>query len=689
MLDYFFKQNHFEIPLYQRTYDWKKRNCEILFDDILDIHKVSEMPGSEGKYKKHFFGIVICLIDQQTGHRAIIDGQQRVTSVALLLAAIRDAVLDEKIESEDDRLASKIDRRLKDQDYGTVFIKPIEKDRIVYDAIMTHDIILDEYAGSNILINYNYFKERVLKLDDITIDQFIECLDNLYIVPIHLSSLDDDAQKVFESINSTGLSLTEGDKIRNYMLMNHSPADQERYYKRYWTKIDDGAIDTTRFIRDYLTAGTGNIPRLNNVYDDFKKYAKFRRITEEAFVELFEELVQYSRYYHNLQENNLNHISENASLLMFRINYQRATVVYPFIMKILNYHETGNLTDEEVVDVLGVIENYILRRAICKLPTNTLNKVFSGIFYSLIRDDSGGFAERFKYSLLRREGTARYPRDEEVFYHLTETDLYNTRTVCTHVLATIEHANRDSQDTLERIEDGKLTVEHVMPQTLSKEWIGHLGENYREVHDVWLHRLGNLTLTAYNSKYSNKSYEFKRNLEDSGFRESRLWLNRIMAESETWTEDRIRERNTILADRFLKVVPELVTSYEAPIAVDDSVIYSLEEADNEFYGIQVTGFLFDGERYAARSAIDAYTQILRMFYDQDPVKFTTLMNEKGSSLWMSSDSVKAKAWGYDEIAPGVWTSKDMDNPRKARFLRQFAAFFGMEFDDIAFIVKGK
>lgn len=694
VLDYFFKQNEFEIPLYQRNYDWTKKNCEILFDDILDIHKVSEMSDSEEKYRKHFFGIVICLIDQHTGHRAIIDGQQRVTSVALLLAAIRDTLVNGEIESQDDKLGDKIDRRLRDQDDGTIFIRPIEKDRIVYDAIITDDVILDDYRGSNILKNYEYFKKRILRLDGITIDQFMECLKNLNIVPIHLSSMDDDAQKVFESINSTGLSLTEGDKIRNYMLMNHTPENQRRYYERYWTKIDDGSINTTNFIRDYLTAVTGIIPQMGNVYDDFKKYVKFRRINEKCFVELFEELTQYSRYYRNLKKNNLNYISEDASVLMFRINYQKATVIYPFLMKILNYHEAGNLTNEEVVEVLNITENYILRRLICKLPTNTLNKVFNNLFHTLIKDDSGDFTERLKHALLKRGGTAEYPKDEDVLYHLTETDLYSRRAVCTHVLATIEHANRDSQDTLIRITDGKLTVEHVMPQTLSKEWIEQLGDDYKDIHETWLHRLGNLTLTAYNSKYSNKSYKFKRNLEDSGFRESRLWLNRMMAENDEWTENLIQERNIFLANRFIKIMPEFSSSYEPPAEIDDMRVYSLNEDDDEFNGIKVTGFIFDGERHVAKSAMDAYLQMLKMFYDLDSVKFKAVEGEKGpgrAGIWISSNPAedKEKEWGYVKIVPGMWTYKALNNPTKAKILRDFAIAYDFKFSDVAFIAKRK
>ena len=688
MLDYFFKQDFFEIPLYQRSYNWGTGNCETLLSDIFEIHKLSESSGLELKYKNHFFGIVICLRDQYTGDRTIIDGQQRVVSVALLLAAIRDAIIDEQIKPLDDKLSDKIDRKLKDQDEGGVFIKLVEVDKPAYDAIIYRDAIPDEHEKSNIVSNYNYFKKRLLGMKEITLDQFVDCLEGLYIVPIHLNSTHDDAQKVFESINSTGLSLTEGDKIRNYMLMNHSPRDQKNYYNRYWTKMDDGSFDMTLFVRSYLTAITGNVPNMYDVYDDFKNYTKFLRTDEVSFIELFEEMLRYSRYYRHIANSDFNHISDEASSVMFRINYHGPTVVYPFLMKVMDYHESGNISDKEVVDTLKIVEDYILRRALCKISTNSVNYFFSNMFHTLVKDDSGSFTDRFKYALLKREGGARYPRDEEVSYHLCNTDLYLSRTACTHALAVIENANKDTRDTLERISDGKLTMEHVMPQTLSKEWREHLGENHKEIHETWLHRLGNLTLTAYNSKYSNRPYEFKRNLEYTGFRESRLWLNRIMAESDRWTEDVIKERNTLLANRFLKIMPEPTTSYEPPVTIDDSLICYLSDNIDKFYKIQVKGFIFEGERHSAQGGIDAYIQILRMIYDLDPVKFKTVIKQKGEDnlrMELGSDPVRYEKSSLTEIIPGVWTSRSMGNQTKVKFLKEFATSYGIGFDDIAFI----
>lgn len=688
MLEYFFKENYFNIPLYQRSYNWKKENCEKLFDDVIDIHEMSEPQNSEKKYRKHFFGIVICLRSEYTGDLTIIDGQQRVVSVALLLAAIRDALLDGQIKSSEERLSDEIDNKLKNQYKGNIFIKPVEKDKPAYDAIIYRDAISEEYENSDIVSNYNYFKERILKLKDIRLDQFMECLSRLYIVPVHLSNMDDDAQKVFESINSTGLNLTEGDKIRNYMLMNHSPEDQEKYYNRYWKKIDDDSFDMTLFIRSYLTAITGTRPVMTEVYSYFKEYTKFLRTNEELFIGLFEDMVKYSRYYRYIANSDLNRISNEASSVMFRINYHGPTVVYPFLMRIIDYHESGNISKEEVVEILKIVEDYILRRALCKMWTTSVGTFFKNMFHTLVKDDSGSFAERLTYNLLKPKGGARYPRDEEVSYHLRETDLYSSPTACTHALATIEHSNEDTQDTLKRISDGKLTIEHVMPQVLSKEWEEHLGENHKEIHKTWLHRLGNLTLTAYNSKYSNRSYEIKRNLKDSGFMESRLWLNRIMAENDRWTEDVIKERNILLVNRFLEVMPELTTSYEPPVTVDGSIVYSLNQDNDEFYGIRVKGFLFDGESHSAKSAIDAYVQMLRMFYDLDPVKFKTVIKERGEdNLWMEldPDTSQYNEWSHAEIGPGVWTSRDMDNPTKAKFLKEFATSYGIRFDDVALI----
>lgn len=690
IMEYFFKKDNFNIPLYQRSYNWKKGNCEKLFDDVINIHIISETQNSKKRYKKHFFGIVICLRSEYTGDLTIIDGQQRVVSVALLLAAIRDALLDGQIKSSEERLSDEIDNKLKNQNEGNIFIRLVKKDKPAYDAIIYRDIVPEEYEESDIVSNYNYFKERILKLEDVTSDQFMECLSRLYIVPVHLSNTDDDAQNVFESINSTGLNLTEGDKIRNYMLMNHSPEDQEKYYNRYWKKIDDDSFDMTLFIRSYLTAVTGTRPPMTEVYDYFKTYAEFLRTNEESFIGLFEDMLKYSRYYRYIANSDLNRISDEASSVMFRINYHGPTVVYPFLMRVVDYHESGNISKEEVVDILKIVEDYILKRALCKMGTASVGTFFRNMFNTLVKDDSGSFAERLKYTLLKQKGGARYPRDEEVSYYLRETDLYSSPTACTHALATIEHANEDTQDTLKRISGGKLTIEHIMPQVLSKEWEEHLGKNHKEIHETWLHRLGNLTLTAYNSKYSNRPYEIKRGLKDSGFRESRLWLNRIMAESDRWTEDVIKERNILLTNRFLKVMPEFESSYAPPPTERNNLDeYTLEEDNEVFTGMEIKGYVFDGNRVETNSGIEAYLKLLGEIYQIDPLKFKAFEKRirAGPSRKLVASDIEGlrDKWKYEKISPDMWASKYLGHKTKAWLLKYLIESYDIEPGDVAFI----
>jgi uncharacterized protein with ParB-like and HNH nuclease domain len=654
-------------------------------EDLIELHEMSKIPNPRFE-NEHFFGIMICLTIPYSRDLAVIDGQQRLVTTALLLAALRDVLNSGEVESERDTLEVELDEMLLIRHEGSPYLKLVERDHPAYQAIVYRERIPDEYEESSIVKNYEYFKERMLDLE-MTVDQFMECLRRLYIVPVILDNRENDAQKVFESINSTGLNLTEGDKIRNYMLMGYDDSEQENYYDRYWVKIDDGTIDMTDFIRDYLTAVTGTVPSFKNVYSSFKIHTKKEKRDDESFEKLFKELLRYSRYYKYIESGNLDRISKKASMLMYRINHQQTTVVYPFLMRILDCHESGFFSTKEVEEILSIVENYILRRALCRFPSSTLGWVFRNLFQTLVKDDSEDLIEKLKYDLLEREGSAEYPRDDIVRLHLSENNLYSNYTACTHALAVMEHASRDTVDTLKRITDKELTVEHVMPQRLPREWIEHLGYDYKEIHEKWLHKIGNLTLTAYNSSYSNRSYEFKRDLKETGFKESRLWLNRMMAENEKWTDDVMKERNELLVERFLEVMPEFNTTYEPPILVDGLIIRSLDMDDDMFRNVVVSGFVFDNVTYVASSGIDAYVQMLKMFYDLDPVKFRNYVKNKEDDLWMRIDFEKAEEWNMTEIGSGIWTFRNMGNITKAKFLRGFSALYGFELNSMGFIAK--
>ncbi len=692
MLGHFFKQDFLEIPLYQRNYDWKIENCERLFEDIIDILKLSKISKPEYRHRKHFFGSIIYMIDQDTDARIIIDGQQRITTIALLLAAIRDCVIDGPVVSTDPKLPDKLDRKLKDQDNGNIFIIPIEKDRAPYTAIMNRE--KESYdEASNVTVNYNYFKERLQTLSEMTIDEFLEGIDKLYVMVIRLNSREDDAQMVFESINSTGLNLNEGDKIRNYLLMNHNVREQRIYYEKYWRRIDDGSFDLSRFFRDYQTAISGKIPKRDETYLDFKKYTR----GQNDPVKLFEDIVRYAGHYRAIVKEDLDHISKRASALMHRINVQNATVSYPFIMRVLdaNKEYPDLLSNKDTEEVLEVLENYMLRRSICKIPTNALNKVFQNLFSNLTKIHGlNRFADRLRYSLLVKEGSSRYPLDKEVRINLIEMEIYHNR-ICSYVLSVIENANKDAGDTLTRVYNGELSVEHVMPQKKSDAWKDEIGDNYDAVHETWLHRLGNLTLTAYNSEYSNRPYSEKRGLKDLGFMESGLRLNGMMKDNERWTEDVISERNEKMVEDFIRFMPELRTIYVPPPEEMRGVSeYTLEEDEEFFTGMNIKGYIFKGKRYETRNGAQAFVSLLREAYKIAPTKMMAIEKEKGRGqlgLWLLSDLEDTKnKHQYKQIGPDLWVCKDVSHSDKARFLKRIMALYDIEPGDVAFIgTKGK
>lgn len=691
ILDHFFKQNFIEIPLYQRNYDWKEKNCEKLFEDIIDVFRISNDSKSEFRYRTHFFGSIIYMIDQNTDARVVIDGQQRITTLALLLAAVRDGIDEGSIVTSDSKLQDKLDRKLKDQDDGHIFLSLVEKDQPAYEAIVNGE--KDRYdLTSNVTINYNYFKKRI-QLQEITVDQFVESMEKLYIMYIRLDSMVDDAQMVFESINSTGLNLTEGDKVRNYLLMNHEVKDQKKYYNRYWRRIDDSSFDLSRFFRDYITAVTGKIPRTSEIYLEFKKYTKSLRSSKDTFEGMFEEIVSYSDYYRMIMGPNMDHISKKASMQMYRINYQEATVSYPFMMRLLNANKNDDtLSNKDIEDVLEVLENYMLRRSVCKIPTNALNKIFQNLYETLTKDGTDNFVEKLKYLLLKKEGSSRYPRDMEVMTSLKGMDLYNSNT-CPQVLSVIENANRDTTDTLKRSCEKELSIEHVMPQKLSESWKSYLGDEYAQIHETWLHRLGNLTFTAYNSEYSNRPYDEKRKIKDFGFIDSGLRLNRIMKENDIWNENVMKERNEIMTNDFIRFMPEFNSSYVPPPAERNNIDeYTLEEDDETFRRMNIKGYVFDGKRVETKSGVQAYLELLSEIYKIDSVKFKVSAEKivAGQTIpKLTSDigSVEGE-WDkldYEKISPDMWANKRLNHDSKAYILKSLIASYDIEPGDVAFI----
>lgn len=571
-------KKRFVIPVYQRNYDWKQENCKQLFDDLVKVER--------GGRRTHFFGSIVSVYQPsgRTTEFLVVDGQQRLTTVSLLLLAIYNLMKAGKVTSGDANLAQRIyEEYLVDKfqpEETRVKLKPVQNDREAFTKLFAEDAAV-RIADSHITKNYDYFVQRVLA-NEITVDEIVEAIEKLQIINIELSG-DDNPQLIFESINSTGVDLTEGDKIRNYVLMDLSASLQEKYFSTYWKPMEqlvhrsDGGDGVGLFVRDFLSAEQGEIPNLNRVYPEFKLFAEQHADREE----LLKKILAAARCYQMLLDPSK---IEDATLanVMANINRQECTPSYPFVLRVFKMYAEGVLPVEQVQRILRMIDAYVLRRLICDLPTNSLNKVFVELHRGVSAHDANvPYDERVAYVLMTRSGKARFPDDTEFAQALVEKRVYEMRTKNrAYFFSRLENGTSRTaavsgvEDVVyDKIRNGDYTVEHVMPQKLTEEWRMALGEDWARIHETWLHRLGNLTLTAYNSEMSNKSFVSKagRSLADLkadafGFSSEahHLFLNEFIARQETWTEVEITNRAKDLADRAQCIWRYPTTTYNPP-----------------------------------------------------------------------------------------------------------------------------
>ena len=349
-------------------------------------------------------------------------------------------------------------------------------------------------------------------------------------------------------------------------------------------------------------------------------------------------------------------------------------------------HHPEAITSEDIQSVMVSIENHLVRRLICNAPSNVLNSVFSGLFKSIINmPGEGSFSDKFTRSLLLKIGTARYPRDQEVRECLTTLNLYDRRKLCTLVLSAIEHNNRDTEDTLQRVSKKELTVEHIMPQKISERWMRDLGENAKETHENWVNKLGNLTLTGYNSEYSNRPYSEKRDLDIYGFKHSGLKLNEYMRNSEVWTAKEMAERHEILIERFLQVMPEITTTYVMP-SFDKEEQLSVYDDWNDLWGNKICGYVLDGIRTDCKNAGDTFYKLILELYDRDPDTFMEQCELKENGQF-GRFIVNEETKKCIPIKDGVYLRYDFDNDTKVRLLRILSDAMGMDSNSLSLLVS--
>ncbi len=646
-LDVFFNDDKalFIIPLYQRKYSWQKKHCQRLFADLVKIDR-------ENIYS-HFFGSIVSVrADECENDLLIIDGQQRITTISILILAAINAVKNGVMECENEEFVKdtcfkylmakyrRVDRKIK--------LRPIDDDMKAYDALFTNDKdAMVPSEESMITSNYLFFYNLIKSLNkQLTFEGLIHAIERLIIIDIRLDSKD-NPQLIFESLNSCGKDLEEADKVRNYLLMSLTPEQQEEYYYAYWSKIEkatDG--EPTMFIRDYLTIKEKEISSLEELYFDFKAYDQKEKMPRK---ELLADMLKYAHYYRQATKGETQ--SEKLNKKLRQLASLNSNVCMPFYMIFLDYAHEQGISENAQYEVFDVIENYWARRIICAWPANVMAKTFALLHNDIMRiynkhkarglEVEVSYAEVMKYIILKKQGTGEFPRDCNIRDSFPQRQIYKIpssyRTFLFERMENLDSKEAD-EEIVKKMNEGKITIEHIMPQHLSAQWKTDLGPNAEEIKEKYLHTFANLTLSGYNTDYSNRPYSDKwagytvtktdketketKTINIYGYKDSAFKLSNYMKTHTKWTEAELIERGEQLLNNFLKLWPMITTNYQ-PLEREVESIY-LDDEDIEFTGRKLASFTYQGEQHHVTVWKDLLVDVCKLLYHEKPTEMLYL-----------------------------------------------------------------
>ena len=671
-------KKRFIIPVYQRNYDWKIENCKQLYDDLIQVIKNNS--------KTHFFGSIVSVYEPSGRNTEflIIDGQQRLTTMSLLFLALYNLLEEKIIISEDESLKDQIYEDFLVDKYQPqekrMKLKPIKNDQKAFSKLFNSK---DDYIkDSNLTINYSYFYERIQK-QEITIDELFDAICRLEIINITLNN-EDNPQLIFESLNSTGLDLSEGDKIRNYILMGLPKQKQDEYYEKYWNCIEKCTkYDVSSFIRDYLSVKQLVIPSQKKVYINFKKYVEDSSL---KIIEILEDLLSYAKRYNILLCGKTS--SKELNSCINRLNRLETTVTRPFFLEVLRLYDENQINLNEVAEAFSITESYLFRRTICDLPTNALNKIFLLLNREIMRYDGtdSNYIEKLKFALLSKKDRARFPNDDDFSLMFTEKPIYqmNSKNKI-YILERLENfGTLEDKDIYRHYDEGEYSIEHIMPQHLTPAWIKELGDSYEEIHDTWLHRIANLTLTAYNSKYSNSTFVEKKTMKN-GFEDSGIRLNTYVSKKDKWTLAELRDRNDYLLKRALNIWAFPSTNYKPQEKQLGS--YTLDDEASFLSGRQIAKFVYKGIEQPVVSWVEMYTKVLRALYLEDKTIITKIALSTDDDLSIHFSTNKRIFKKCDEIGDNVYVQTNTNTQSKLSVLNRLYKLYGMDPTDLVFYLR--
>ncbi|MGY3724362.1 Uncharacterized conserved protein, contains ParB-like and HNH nuclease domains [Granulicatella balaenopterae] len=670
----------FYIPVYQRNYNWKIANCKQLLDDLFKVILEDR--------QSHFFGSVVVAHGEGSHDRLIIDGQQRLTTVTLMLLALVHLLDEEAIAVQEDTLKKRIMEQYLVDPYNNlsaerIKLRPIEEDRKALERLF--DEPYERIADSNISLNYEFLK-RELVLSEYSADDIFQAICKLEVIWIQLGA-EDNPQLIFESLNSTGLDLSEGDKIRNYVLMGLSMAQQNDFYYRYWKKIEENTDDQVDlFIRDYLTLVTKQIPNMKDIYFAFKEYlAKLESDNIEA---LLKELLYYAKLYRVLLHGT--GAGDELDGMIYRLNRLETKVTRPFLLEVLALHKAGTLTSAELEDVFSTVENYIFRRTICDVATNALNKVFASLHQNIIALDqtTDNYVDKMCFLLLKGKESKRYPDNHEFKEALRTKNIYNMQAKNRqYYFERLEnYGTMETKDVWTHLDKRTYSIEHIMPQSLSKQWAKELAKdgNPEDIHEKWLHKAANLTLTAYNTQYSNSPFAEKRDTE-KGFKASGLRMNQWISQQEHWGVKQLEERMNLIVERSLMIWQYPTTQYQ-PLGTEEAFV-TLADTD-KMTGKKIKRVVFKGSEIPVTAWVDMFERILILLHGENKAILKKVAYSQEDGYLENSFATTADVFNNSrKIDEHIYVNTNTDTEMKLRILREAFDVFGEDKEQLRMYLR--
>lgn len=676
----FDNKRQYQIPVYQRNYDWKKENCQALFNDVIEAYKNSN---------SHFLGSIVQVQqDEENGIKkfVIIDGQQRMTSIYLLMKALYDNSENDVIKEELYGLLynTSLTKKYDIEDKNKLKLKPIKSDNEQFILLMLNKIdAMDK--SSNIFINYNSFCEwiKLKKQEDITTKNILQGIKKIRIVMISLKEPEDDPQIIFERLNSTGEDLKLSDLIRNYLLMTDK--NMEDYFETYWLPMEEkiGKNYINDFFSSYLVYKLPDSKEKNS-YQSFKRFSDKNQLSHK---EILEELLVLSKYYKAFTGRSSEY-SDTINNLLAGYRQLKQSTIYPFFFSLFLDFEKKCIDENVLIEVLSFFLNYTIRRLIVGLPSNSLRGLYKNLYRRIFIDAKAKLNYlKSIYSFMASIPSTKdvMPNNTIVKDRLVTENIYKNNNLCKFILTTLENGLSSKEMVLI---DDRITIEHIMPQNKNNTfWKKEIGEEFEYVYDKYLHTLGNLTLTGYNSELSDSSfYEKKELLKSSKF----TYLNCDVIDKIKWEKTSIENRANRLSSKLLEVL-KLPPIFENPQLTSQTIIRHSVDDNADLTKKRITSFILLGEHKIVKSATDMLIQVCEILESLDSNKMDILAKsnyvKSGASTPLISYDKTLLRTPRELNNTGIFVETNKSTNDIRNTIKKLIEEFGLGYDDFIFHVE--